>query len=198
MRKLLGIVAVLGLLSAPVMAQQILPTQFNVPVNLTVAKNVSMQSNQASITLDMAGGSANADAADGSLACWSNTPATISVQVTGTLPQEQTSGGGIYFFIANPANLPADANTALKFKTVINTQTAGDLGSAYNPAGALAWTNVPDNHGAHALNSSAVSFATNVVASPSTQTFNVIYAADSPGEVPLPSSYNLTDRKSVV
>jgi len=168
MKKLLGMMLVLGLAAVPALA---VDPEDTVDVTINVLEEVQLWSNDATIALNLDGKNAeNSDAVASSLSHINNVAADISVAVDGTLPEPTVSGGGINFFLF-PLDNVADAYSAI-------------VADAYNPAGALVWTK-------DTLGSPAQTFAS-VPLSNSIDTVDVVYAAAVPGELPMPDSYDLT------
>lgn len=147
------------------------PESFAVTVNINVAEEVSVWSDDTSITLNMNGADANNSAtAASSIKYINNVDAKLDVTVTGTLPAPIVPGGGINFFVFDNVT-PAGAVAAI-------------TANAYNPAGALAWNS--GNLGSTQQLDNSVGVNTSAVTRP------ITYAAASPGELPLPNSYSLT------
>lgn len=150
---------------------------YGVPVEITVEPNVSIwagageHTNPPVIQLTMDGADGNNSAtALSSVTYLTNTDASVSAQVDGTLPAPIVSGGGINFFIFRDSTEAA--------------AVAAISANAYTPAGALVWNY--SNLGANQQLIASTGINT------SAQTDPIVYASDAPGELPLPNDYNLT------
>jgi hypothetical protein len=152
------------------MAQQIDNQNYNVNVNIEVAEEVSVWSDDLNISLLMNGADGNNSAtAESSIKYINNVDANIQVLVDGTLPTPSVPGGGINFFVFDGVNATG--------------AVAAITSNAYNPAGALVWTEstlgtsqeLDDSVG---VNNSAVQRL-------------ITYASASPGELPDAASYDL-------
>jgi hypothetical protein len=142
----------------------------NVNVNIEVAPNVSFWPDSALINLLLDGGPNNDDAVESGFSVINNVDAKVDVQVTGTLPAPIVPGGGVNFFLFYGINAAtAQANIAL---------------DAYNPAGALVWTNA--TLGATHQLTPSVGVNTSIAHK------LITYAADTPGELPLANTFALT------
>lgn len=151
-------------------AQQINPQQYNVNVNIEVAEEVSMWAGHENVGLVLDGADANNfKASESSISRINNVAADINVAVNGNFPTPTVAGGGILFYIFNNV----DAATA-KANTLLN---------AYNPAGALVWTDANEN--------TSQLFASNQPVATSIATQLVTYAAATPGELPVPQTLDL-------
>jgi hypothetical protein len=152
------------------MAQQMGNDQYQVNVNIEVAEEVSMWAGHQDVELLMDGQDENNSATfESSVHHINNVAATISAEVDGTLPSPSVPGGGINFFIFDGVDA-GDAVTAI-------------TANAYNPAGALVW-----NQSTLGTSQDMASVGVNQ----SIANRQVTYASASPGELPLPDSYDLT------
>lgn len=143
---------------------------FGVGVNINVQPVADLWAADDTIELVMQGNDGNNSATAASvLSHINNVPAEISATVTGTLPTPAVPGGGINFFIFPNEDSESDAVAAI-------------TGNAYNPAGALVWTQPTLN---------TTQSVSSVVAGPSIQNIPVVYASASPGELPAVGSYDL-------
>lgn len=151
-------------------SQQIDAQNYCVDVNIQVENEVSLWANHNDISLVMDGADGNNSATfESSLSVINNVDAKVDATVTGTLPVPVA--GGINFFIFKSG----DATDA------VNAITA----NAYTPANAAVWTyaSLTTNPTQNILASTGVN-----------QTFvnkPIVYAVSSPGEIPLPNSYDL-------
>lgn len=146
----------------------------DVPVNIKVLPVTSIWSNDANITLALSGANAeNSVGVAGSLGLINNIPGTVSADVSGTLPTPIVPGGGVNFFLFPNTNDVAGSLAAM-------------VDNAYNPAGSLAWD--IDDLGT----SQQVADAPTIGLNTSARTFDIVYAADAPGELPLVSTWGLT------
>ncbi len=181
MRTLIIAIATLAFLAAPAMAQ--LPpiggaggTTYGMPVNVTVAPTVGVWAGAAvsptAIPLALTGANAeNSVGVASAVTYLSNvTTANISAQVDGVLPAPIVPGGGINFFIFNTSGS-------------VPTALAAIVSNAYNPAGALVWTNTT-------LGTSQP-FATPLGVASSAVSLPIVYAASAPGELPAQATFNL-------
>lgn len=161
--------------AAPAMAQQIDGQNYNVNVNVQVAEEVSLWASHENRTLVLEGNDANNFAASESAVNYiNNVPAKIDVAVTGNLPAPLCPGndcnGGVVFYVFDGV----DAATA----------QANTLANAYAPAGALVWT--------YSDLGTSREFDPNVgVNTTAVSNRLVTYAAASPGELPLPGSFDV-------
>lgn len=152
------------------MAQTIDNQNYQVNVNIEVAEEVSMWAGHQNVNLVMQGNDGNNSATfESTLSHINNVSGDISATVSGTLPAPIVPGGGINFFIFDQQ----DAAGAVSAITA----------NAYNPAGALVWNvnNLGDSQ----------DLAT-VPVSTSISNRQITYASASPGELPLPATYDLT------
>lgn len=150
---------------------------YGVPVEIEVEESVSIWagagqiSNPPPITLDMNGADGNNSATEESTITYiTNVDANVQAKVDGTLPAPIVPGGGINFFLFRGYNAAA----AVAQITL----------NAYNPVGALAWNY--NNLGASQQLIASTGINT------SAETDQLTYASASPGELPLPNTYNLT------
>ncbi len=144
-----------------------------VDVNIEVDEEVSMWANEADIALVMSGADGNNTAFDySSLSVINNVDAKIDALVEGTLPAPIIPGGGIFFHIFN--NQPA---TMVGPTGVFST-------NGYGNANARTWTDTT-------LGTSQELFASVGGVHTSIGTLPITYAATSPGELPLPQTYDL-------
>jgi len=151
------------------MAQQIDEDTYNVNVNIEVAENVSMWAGHENVSLVLAGGPNNDAYSASSISHINNVGADISVTVNGDLPTPTVPGGGVNFFIFQNSGDTVAAKAAV-------------TANAYNPAGALAWK---DGEEGTTRPYGAVGVATSIASQP------IVYAAATPGELPLPQNINL-------
>ena len=175
----LAVVGFAGSAMATSLAQtgQVDNKTYGVPVNITVEQEVSVWAGNGELTnpppinLDMNGADANNSAtAESTVTYITNVDANVHAQVDGTLPTPIVPGGGINFFLFPNVN-SGDALTAIG-------------NNAYTPAGALVWTN-------STLGTDQLLIPTTGV-NTSAHTATLTYASDAPGELPLPTTYNLT------
>lgn len=149
-------------------AQQIDEDTYNVNVNIDVAANVSMWAADENVNLVLDGGPTNSDFAESSISHINNVAADISVEVLGNIPAPSVPGGGVLFYVFKGMNAA--------------TAEANLIANNYAPAGALVWTsanqNTPQPYG-------SVGTATSIASEP------VVYAAATPGELPLPQNFDL-------
>lgn len=168
----LGIAAVLAAgVSVPALA---ISASDSVTVNITVDPVVSLWADHATVNLVLNGANPeNSASFQSGINYINNVNAKIDVNVAGTLPAPIVPGGGINFFI---------------FKGVTAAQALLNIaGNAYNPAGALVWTNATV---AGAGTTQTLDPGVGVNTSIDTQV--ITYGAASPGELPLPNSFSLT------
>lgn len=173
MKKMIAMLAMLAM-AAPAMAAD----TDDVLVNIEVAEEVQLWSNDASVDLVLEGQNMeNSDVALSSLSIINNVDARIDALVTGALPTPIVAGGGIQFFL-----FPNPASEAAVYSAI--------AGNAYAPAGAQAW------------NQAALGTTKTVVASTGINTsianVPVAYAAAAPGELPLPNDFQLTVTWTIV
>ncbi len=160
-------VAIAGL-AAPAMALDTSTDLVN--INITVAPVVSMWVDTANLSLTLDGANAeNSAAVLSGINLINNVDAKLDVAVTGALPVPIVPGGGINFFIFD--NVP------------VATALANIVANAYNPAGALVWTQ-PTLGTSQQLDNS-VGVNTSILHR------NITYAAAAPGELPLPDDFAL-------
>ena len=157
---------------------QLTGSSYCVDVNIQVAPTVSMWANNDSIALVLDGSDPGANdlaIAPSSLSVINNVDANVKATVTGALPAPIVPGGGINFFIFHDTT-EADARTYV----AANAYTADPLANPNPPA---VWTNATIGTTKTILGSTGVN--TSIANKP------ILYAADAPGEIPLPNSYNL-------
>ena len=165
----LAALAVVGY-AGSAMAQQIDGQNYNVNVNIEVAEEVSMWAGHENVALLLEGNDANNfDGSASTITHINNVAANIDVAVNGNLPTPAVPGGGVLFYIF-------DGGT-------VATAQAATLLNAYAPAGALVWTDGTEN--------TSQNFDTNVAVATSAVTRDVVYAAATPGELPVPQDFDL-------
>lgn len=146
----------------------------SVTVNIDVLGIAHLWSNDPNINLELSGANAeNSAGAASSLSIINNVPASIDAEVSGSLPTPIVPGGGVNFFLF--------PNTS---DVVASLAAMG--GNAYNPAGSLAWNQA--NLGTTQKLATSGDIGTNT----SIGNFPIVYAANAPGEAPLPATWNLT------
>ncbi len=165
---MIAVVAV-GLMATSAMA---VTDEDDVTINIEVAEEVQLWASDHVVDLLLDGKNAeNSDVSASSLNVMTNVAADISVAVDGTLPEPIVGGGGIQFFIFPESDDEAGATDAI-------------AGNAYNPAGALVWTE-------DTLGSVEKDFA-EVGINNSIALIDKVYAAAAPGELPMPDDFELT------
>ena len=158
-------------LATTAMAGQVDNQTYEVNVDIEVAEEVSMWAGHEDVLLEMKGNDGNNSATfESTISTINNVPAAVSATVDGTLPTPIVAGGGINFFIFKQG----DATDA------VNAITA----NAYTPAGALVWN--------QASLGTTQEFDGAVPVHTSVDTRPIVYASASPGELPLPNTYDLT------
>ena len=171
MKKLLMAATAMSMigLAGSAMAQQVDEDTYNVNVNIEVAENVSMWAGHENVNLVLAGGPNNDAYSASSISHINNVAADISVTVNGDLPTPIVPGGGVNFFIFQNTGDTVAAKAAV-------------TSNAYNPAGALAWK---DGEEGTTRAYGSVAVATSIASQP------IVYAAATPGELPLPDTFEL-------
>lgn len=142
----------------------------SVNVNIQVAPNVSFWADAGTINLLLDGGPNNDDEVASGFSVINNINAKVDVKVTGTLPAPIVPGGGVNFFLFYGVNSPAAVHAAL-------------AGNAYDPPGSLVWTH--DTLGTTQELTPSVGVNTSIAHK------DIVYAADTPGELPLPATFAL-------
>lgn len=169
MKKMLSsAVAIMVLGTSFVMA---VPNTDTVLVNIEVAQEAQLWADHNNVSLLLEGKNGeNSDVFQSALNIINNVDAKIDVEVTGTLPDPSLGGGGIQFFIFDGVD-EASAYAAI-------------VGNAYGPAGALAWN--------EATLGDTKELTPSVGVNTSIAKRMVTYAAAAPGELPMPSDWDLT------
>lgn len=146
-------------------------SSYGVGVNIDVKAVADMWAADENIELVMEGNDGNNSAtASSTLSHINNVTADINATVTGNLPTPQFPGAGINFFI-----FPDESDEV--------AAVAAITADAYNPAGALVWTQ-------GTLGETYLVAA--VGTGPSIQNIPVVYASAAPGELPEVANYDLT------
>jgi hypothetical protein len=146
----------------------------SVDVNIEVLGLADLWSNDPSINLVLSGANQeNSAAVASSLSLINNVAAKIDVAVDGSLPAPIVPGGGINFFL-----FPDEGD--------VPTALGAIVANAYNPAGALVWTNGNLNTSQELAASGDIGINTSITP------YNIVYAASAPGEAPLPADFDLT------
>ena len=144
---------------------------YGVPIEITIEPEVSVSAAPGPIELTMNGADANNSAtAESTITYLGNVDANIRARLDGDLPDPIDPGGGVNFFLFHEKNA-ADAVTAI-------------TGNASTPSGAVAWG--PTDEGTDRELIAATGVQT------SAKTDLITYASAAPGEIPLPSTFDLT------
>lgn len=151
---------------------------YGVPVNITVEKTVSVwagngaHTNPPAINLSMDGSDQtgnNLASADSTVTYITNTGANIQAKVDGSLPADSSNGHINFFIFYNKTQAQA---------------IAAITSNANAPADALIWTNA--NMGA------SQTLIADTGVNTTAKTDPLVYASDSPNDLPLPNTYPLT------